>query len=243
MNDNMAKTHETKNTPRGSKANHHARDQAADPWEQLRSEVVSGFLYAHSRANTNTGKVLEVASFCYALIELLKEKGVLRIEELDERKDGLQNRLIEKFRDAGIGVMLQDPEQDKYKFEGGVEIDCQNRVHLCKAACCRLAFALSKQDVEEGTIKWDLGHPYMIARDAGGYCIHLERQTCRCTVYENRPVSCRGYDCRTDKRIWLDFEKKMVNPELEEIFDNGRRLKLVSGSTGGCKTTLKGKGG
>ena len=37
-----------------------------------------------------------------------------------------------------------------------------DRVHLCKASCCRLPFALSRQDVEEGIVRWDLGQPYLI---------------------------------------------------------------------------------
>jgi hypothetical protein len=32
-------------------------------------------------------------------------------------------------------------------------------------------------------------------------------------------VPCRGFDCRNDKRIWLDFENKVINPELPEIFE------------------------
>ena len=55
---------------------------ASDQWEELRKEVVHGFLYSHTRANDNTGKTLEVASFAYALIERLQEKGVITIEAL-----------------------------------------------------------------------------------------------------------------------------------------------------------------
>jgi Fe-S-cluster containining protein len=73
---------------------------------------------------------------------------------------------------------------------------------------------LSKQDIYEGILKWDLGSPYLIAQDKDGYCTHFERDTCRCTVRENRPVPCRGYDCRSDKRIWLDFDNKIVNPNI-----------------------------
>ena len=111
--------------------------------------------------------------------------------------------------------MLQEIEEDKYTFQGEARIDCENRTHLCKAACCRLRFALSKQDIEEGRIKWDLGRPYMIAHDAEGYCTHLDRETSRCTVRESRPLPCRGYDCRQDKRIWLDFATKTINPNLD----------------------------
>ena len=110
--------------------------------------------------------------------------------------------------------MLQEPEYDKYAFEAGVEIDCENRVHLCKAACCRLPFALSTQDIREGIVRWNLGRPYMIEQGADGYCNHLERGTCGCTIYENRPVPCRAFDCRNDKRIWKDFEKQIPNPAV-----------------------------
>src|SRR5262245_50241392 len=64
--------------------------------ESLRDEVAGGFLYAHSRANANSNKLLEVASFSYALIELLNERGLITIEELDERKDQVHKRLAEK---------------------------------------------------------------------------------------------------------------------------------------------------
>lgn len=188
-----------------------------DGFEQLRQEVGGGLLYCHSRESMNSSKTLEVTAFAYALIELLMEKGLLTEEELNERKRKVAERLVEKFRESGMGVVRQEGEQDKYTFKNGAKIDCENRIHLCKAACCRLPFALSRQDVEEGIVKWDFGHPYMNARRPDGYCVHLERKTCRCTVYESRPVPCRGYDCRNDKRIWLDFEKKIVSTELEEM--------------------------
>ena len=67
-------------------------------------------------------------------------------------------------------------------------------------------------------MKWDLAHPYLIARGADGYCRHFERERCRCTIYQHRPVPCRGYDCRNDTRIWADFEHKVVSTELEQLF-------------------------
>jgi Fe-S-cluster containining protein len=186
--------------------------------EEMRDEVAEGLLYSHSRANANTNKTLEVASFAYALIELLAERGIISIEELDERKKIVGQRLVEKFVEKGMGVALTKDEGDKYAYQSETRIDCENRIHLCQAACCRLRFALSVQDVEEGIVKWDLGHPYMIRHTPDGYCHHLERGTCRCTIYQQRPVVCRSYDCRRDERIWLDFEEKIINPELDSIF-------------------------
>lgn len=186
--------------------------------DPLRDEVTGGLLYCHSRLNANTSRLLESASFLYSLVELLAEKGLLEIAELDARKQAAATRLLDRFLDKGMGVAMQEDEQDKYSSTGTAEIDCENRIHLCKAACCRMSFALSQQDVEEDVIKWDLGRPYLIAQDADGYCRHLDRGTCRCTVREHRPLPCRGYDCRNDKRVWVDFEKKVVNPELDRLF-------------------------
>ncbi|HEX7317664.1 MAG TPA: YkgJ family cysteine cluster protein [Pyrinomonadaceae bacterium] len=191
---------------------------AADELEKLRSDVASGLMYAHGRENANTSKVLEVAAFSYALIELLMERGVISVEELDERKRQVGQRLSEKFAEKGMGVALTNDEQDKYAYEGSIEIDCENRIALCRGACCRLTFALTVQDLEEGSVKWDLGRPYMIRHDEDGYCHHIERPTKRCGLYEQRPVICRSYDCRKDTRIWEDFENRVVSPNLESLF-------------------------
>ncbi len=180
----------------------------------FRQSVAEGLLYTHSRLNANTRKTLDAASFLYALVELLEERGLITVEELDERKQVVGERLVQQFREQSLGAMFQDPEYDKYAFESEVEIDCENRIHLCKAACCRLPFALSKQDVREGIVRWELGQPYLIEHSEDGYCNHMERGTCRCTICENRPVPCRAFDCRNDERIWLDFEKMIPNPEI-----------------------------
>jgi Fe-S-cluster containining protein len=58
----------------------------------------------------------------------------------------------------------------------------------------------------------------MIHQDDQGYCNHLERATCRCTVYHQRPLPCRTFDCRHDQRIWVDFENRVINPDLEAMF-------------------------
>ena len=154
----------------------------------------------------------------------------MSIEELDRRQREVAQRLTKKQAEKRVGVLLQEPEYDKYTFTGGVKIDCENRVHLCRASCCRLPFALSKQDVQEGAVHWDLGQPYLIAQDETGYCTHLDRGCNRCTVHERRPVPCRGYDCRQDRRIWLDFEAKVINPDI--LTDDWPRS-LSTGEAGG----------
>ena len=186
-------------------------------WEDLRRQVAEGFHGAHCRANGHAAKTLETASFLYALIELLSEQGVVAIDQLDDRKRAVFARQKQRYAKDRMGVILQDSDKDKYTFERTVEIDCANRVHLCKASCCRLPFALSRQDIEERVVRWNFGVPYMIEQGEDGYCTHHDRCTRRCTIYQERPVPCRGYDCRNDKRIWLDFERRIPNPAIERL--------------------------
>ena len=176
-------------------------------------EILEGFLYSYRQLDTNAVKVYEASAHLYSLIELLVAKGVIGIEELDQRKKAVEKRLKDSFKEAGIGVAVRRDEVDKYSLPEEVKIDCEKRLHLCRAACCMLAYPLSTQDIKEG-IRWSLGKPFLNARGADGYCVHWERQTSKCNIYEHRPAVCRQYDCRNDRRIWLDFEKMIINPDL-----------------------------
>ena len=185
-------------------------------------DFARGLRYSHIRINSNTSKTLESCSFLYALIELLNEKGIINIEELDERKKKVVERLVKKFTDSGIGLMYQDPEYDKYTFKHEAQVDCLKRLPICKAICCKFPFALSRQDVEEGIIRWNFGRPYMIAHGEDGYCVHLDRGSFQCTVREHRPVPCRGFDCQNDQKwsVWSDYNNKILNQELVQKITN-----------------------
>ena len=178
-------------------------------------DLLRGLIYAHNRANANTAEVHQANATLHALVEVLVDRGLVNIESLNGRREQASEQLRRRYLERGMAVAMQEFGVSKYDFKGGAEIDCESRLHLCKAACCRLPLALSKQDVEEGIVKWDLGQPYINARDKEGYCRQMDRSTCRCTVYANRPIPCRGYDCRKDGRVWIDFEKRVVNPLVE----------------------------
>jgi hypothetical protein len=186
------------------------RDTAA-----LRQRTAEGFLDAHRRLNATASRLLDAGALVAALVEALVDEGLVDRVALEARKERLLARMGVEFVKGGMGVVLQDPEQDKYAFAAGVEIDCENRVHLCHAACCRLPFALSRQDLAEGIVRWRLGRPYMIEHAEDGYCTHLDRCAKGCSVYQQRPVPCRGFDCRDNPFIWLDFAARIPNPIVE----------------------------
>lgn len=181
----------------------------------------SGFLYTHARLNDNTQKTLQNSSFLFALIELLEKKGLITIDEIDEKKKEVAQRLLQKFSESGLGLLYQEPEMEKYTFNKTSDVPCAEKIRSCKAVCCKLPFALSRQDVDEGIVRWEFGRPYVIAHNEDGYCVHLDKNTYRCTVHENRPVPCRGFDCRDSKRwnIWKDFYEGSLNPDLEKCIE------------------------
>jgi len=179
--------------------------------------VPAGLLYSHSRITDNTRKIVQSSSFLYTLIELLDEKGFLSITEIDARRKKVAERLVRKFEQSRIGLLYQDPEEDKYAFDSNPDIDCQSCLQSCKAICCKIPFALSRQDVQEGLVRWEFGRPYLIAHDKDGYCVHLNRENYQCTAYEHRPVPCRGFSCRDNEKwpVWINFDAQVINPEFE----------------------------
>ena len=77
------------------------------------------------------------------------------------------------------------------------QIDCAARLPICKAACCRLHFALSVEEVERGgPLRWELGHPYFNRHNADGYCHQwddgcgdLRRASLRLPLLHVRPTT------------------------------------------------------
>lgn len=215
---------------RGKKMSFQKRPDFESVFYDILQEIGKGMRYLHTRINNNTAQSLETASFLYALVELLNEKGLLSFEELDERKALVAERLVKKFVKSGLGIMYQESEEDKYAFSCEAQVDCQNRLPICKAICCKFPFALSRQDVEEGMIRWEFGRPYLIAHDEEGYCVHIDRNTCQCTIYDQRPVPCRGFNCQENEkwRVWQDYEQKILNTQLvAETNENVKNLYLI----------------
>jgi Fe-S-cluster containining protein len=100
---------------------------------------------------------------------------------------------------------------DKYTMSGN-DIDCASRLHLCQARCCGFSFELTLQDLDEGRIAWEVAAPYLIRHERDGYCAHLDRENGHCREHAHRPAACRGYDCRGDARVWIDFDQRIPAP-------------------------------
>jgi Fe-S-cluster containining protein len=180
--------------------------------ESLESKLAQGIGFADMLGFNNKNGIEENKVLLNAILELLVSKGIIRLHELEDRK----KQVAKYFQENNTGPQVHLLETtDKYDADNQVDIDCDNLLHLCKGSCCRLWFSLSTQDLDEGIVRWDYKQPYSIAKKSDGYCHHCSSDK-KCTVYENRPIVCRTYDCRNDKRIWLDFENKVINPDIEK---------------------------
>ena len=70
------------------------------------------------------------------------------------------------------------------------EISCAN----CLACCCRLEVLLiSDTGVPPAHISSDSTGSERMARLEDGWCSALDRNTMKCTIYENRPWVCREF--------------------------------------------------
>lgn len=188
---------------------------------------------AQAEAATNEKHVLELRAVLNQLIEILISSQVLNPGH---------RRVFEKT--SYYAARGQPPKiklrvvGDKYEFPNS-EVDCEARYHLCHARCCSFTFALSKQDVEEGKVLWEIEDPYVIRHEEDGYCSHLDRDTFFCSIHEHRPATCRGYDCRGDTRIWLDFENRIPAPMPEGLLQLQRRVPAPPHATTSERPTEK----
>lgn len=178
---------------------------------QLERQVERGNLFAHSVLGENRVRLGELELFLHALIDTLLGKGLVTESEMTAGIEKLRSELRERgeLNQGLVLIRTENPDESP----ADVPVDCQARMHVCHAVCCRLHFALSIREVESGMIKWDLGRPYSIRHESNGRCSHLEAQSGRCGVYQNRPGVCRRYSCAGDDRIWKNFQNMELNQE------------------------------
>jgi len=130
--------------------------------------------------------------------------------ELTEEQRVYIRKMLERFMELGYGAVYgveDETEEIIINYTDNIKA-------ICRSVCCSFVFALTKKDVEKGIAKWNPKRPYFIQREEDGFCTHFNRETRFCTIWEDRPERCRYYDCRKDPNVWIDWEKKIINPEV-----------------------------
>jgi Fe-S-cluster containining protein len=159
--------------------------------------------------------LLRLAARVVALTGELERRGGVA----EAAVDAAEPRALLQIRYADEGTPLRlelGRPVDKYGVEATAP-PCAELLPICRARCCRMQFALSTQDLDEGIVRWDHAHPYRIRQRADGYCVHTDAAL-GCTIHAQRPAPCRAYDCRDDPRVWIDYAQRIPAPP-EAIFE------------------------
>jgi hypothetical protein len=181
-----------------------------DPLNELERQVEQGSLFAHAELTRQSHRTNETDALLNGLVALLVQHKIVDGDELMKVVDQAREPVKQK-----VDIALRVNEEGEEP-----QIDCASRIHVCKAVCCRLHWALSVEEIEDGRVKWELGRPYFNRHNDEGYCHQWDDG---CNIYEDRPNPCRMYSCEHDDRIWKDFEAMELNDEwIAEYLDKKR---------------------
>lgn len=93
----------------------------------------------------------------------------------------------------------------KTKNVSDAEVSCAN----CEACCCRLEVRIiSDTGVPDRYIEIDEWGGSRMLRLSDGWCAALDRNTAKCTIYQQRPWVCRefamgGHECVDERSAHL----------------------------------------
>jgi Fe-S-cluster containining protein len=197
--------------------------------EQLEKQVERGHLFEHTALGESFTRLGDVETFLHALLDLLLMKGIVNDDELRGATAGVRQELIDRGQLSGPGTAIGVEKSEDGPPSPAVHVDCDKRMHICHAICCKLHFALTIPEIESGKIKWDLGRPYFIRHQESGFCTHNDRQTGGCGIYTDRPATCKTYSCANDERIWKNFELMELNEEWIESHLSANAKPGISG--------------
>jgi len=91
-----------------------------------------------------------------------------------------------------------------------VFVDCEaGRRMGCDTFCCRLLVRLQPHEREQmdgqGVAKG------FVDKNLEGLCIHLNRETWGCDIWDTRPQICREYDCNSDFLLQVVLREGFTN--------------------------------
>jgi Fe-S-cluster containining protein len=213
-------------------------DTPQSPLSELERQIERGSMFTQAVFQKSFTRLGLIEAMLSELVDTLREKGVVAPNDLpgtmaaaaeaetraDEREQ--LSDAQRSLRWPNVAVRVDPTEPVPYE-----PVDCDARMPICHAVCCKLKFALTSDEIDAGVVKWDIGHPYIIRQDSHGYCCHNESGTGHCAIYENRPTLCRNYSCRHDSRIWTDFDNMVLNQEwIEEHIGRSDAILLVDAS-------------
>jgi Fe-S-cluster containining protein len=86
----------------------------------------------------------------------------------------------------------------------------------CQACCCQLQVILMPGDAPPAhLVEVDEHGLDVMRRGDDGWCVALDRETLRCTIYERRPQVCRDFatgsaECRAEREEWRSAARRIA---------------------------------
>ena len=128
--------------------------------EELREEYERGMRFVHVISMQLKQDLYDTVTQMSAFIDAAAENGVVEREDLEKRYESSRQREYERIRSHAV-VQIAEPSSATPVVTGDA-LDCQSRLHLCKARCCTFDVTLSTEDLDKGVIRWDYGRPYKL---------------------------------------------------------------------------------
>lgn len=105
----------------------------------------------------------------------------------------------------GGEVRLESGDSGQWlQFDG----ECLDMLPYCRAQCCALTGTVVDEESQEKLaqaygektaevlLDFHSSREWIVMkRQADGRCIALDRETCKCTIYEHRPNTCSAFHC------------------------------------------------
>jgi Fe-S-cluster containining protein len=206
---------------------------------ELDRQVERGSLFTQATLQRGFRRIDEAETLVAALIRALTAKGIVSEDEIgvvlagEEEPDAagadeVEEEVLPVQPTINWPTIALRVDNEDAGDTPEVIVDCDARMHVCHAVCCKLKFPLNTEEVESGVVKWDIGHPYIIRQESTGSCTHNDTGTGRCGIYTERPGICRRYSCAGDTRIWKDFDNMVLNDEWISAHLGRRDLHLSS---------------
>lgn len=104
------------------------------------------------------------------------------------------------------------PPPDRYAESVDPAIHCSD----CEAVCCRLTVLLMPEDAIPAWFTHRDTHGLeQMAKGEDGWCVALDRDSMRCSIYAQRPAMCRkfamgGPYCRDERKNWYGSKPGLI---------------------------------
>lgn len=103
-------------------------------------------------------------------------------------------------------------------------IDCEAGRRLgCRTFCCRLLVRLEEGEREPG-VDGAVAKGF-VDKAPDGLCIHFDRDTHRCSIWEKRPRVCREYDCNHDYLLQAAIRLGVTN--IVQLSRDAQKLRIA----------------